>query len=134
MDFIDLGEKQGTTPVEVSKRKPPQPVIYPTFSLKDDKIPPLLEKAELNTTFPCEIVVKKVSDEVSTWDKNRPRLIRLEIQKMRLLKEKNGENVNKKYDKQNFEEPNAASRKRTRSGTYAERKQSAERVMKKYNL
>jgi hypothetical protein len=81
MEMIDMGHKM-EEPTAVGEGKEKNKMSYPSFSITGDKIPDELKSAELETMCRCEIIIKKVGDDIDTYAEGQPRRIQLEIHKL----------------------------------------------------
>ena len=79
--LIDMGRKEPMEQPVEGKSKEPK-ITYPSLSIKGDKIPEELKDAKLLTMFRCEIIVKKIGDDIVTYDEGEPRRVELEIHKL----------------------------------------------------
>ena len=81
--MIDMGTKQETggkiAPIQADKEIK---ISYPSFSISGDKIPEGIEDMKIGEKCRCEIIVRKVGDNIDTYAKGEPRRIELEIHKL----------------------------------------------------
>lgn len=83
MKMVNLGKKDSRMTL------PRNQINYPSFSIVgSDKIPKEIQDGKVGDSFRCEVLVKKMSQEISTWDKNQPR-ISLEIRNLGYLGQEN---------------------------------------------
>ncbi len=79
--MIDMGKKHKMDLTTNSPSDAKERISYPSFSISGDKIPDELANAKVGDTCTLQIVVKKVSDSVSSYDNNEQR-VELEIHKL----------------------------------------------------
>ena len=110
-----MGRKSNETSIpEVGNKE--VKINYPGFSMCDNQIPDELANAKVGDMCRLEIIVKKVGDDIDTYDDNKPR-VQVEIHKLGFLAkagklkfdeyDKLDEEGKKKYDEEHLEEEKA---------------------------
>ncbi len=83
MEMMDMGKKQescGESPTIVNNTE--TKISYPSFSISEDKIPEEMGNMKSGEKCRCEIIVRKVGDNIDTYTKGEPRRIEVEIHKL----------------------------------------------------
>ena len=80
--MIDMGTKQETGGEIPTVSKQETKISYPSFSISGDKIPEGIGDMKNGEKCRCEIIVRKVGDNIDTYAKGEPRRIELEIHKL----------------------------------------------------
>lgn len=82
MDMIDLGQKHETGGEVTTASNKETKISYPSFSISGDQIPDGMDDMKNGEKCRCEIIVRKVGDNIDTYAKGEPRRIELEIHKL----------------------------------------------------
>ncbi len=78
-----MGKKQescGESPIIAGSKE--TKISYPSFSISEDKIPEEMGNMKNGEKCRCEIIVRKVGDNIDTYAKGEPRRIVVEIHKL----------------------------------------------------
>jgi hypothetical protein len=81
MEMKDIGHKS-EMPAQPTEGKQETKISYPGFSITGDQIPDELGNIKNGDKCRCEIVVRKIGDNIDTYAKGEPRRIELEIHKL----------------------------------------------------
>jgi len=82
MEMIDLGKKIDTEIHQSVAGDKETKISYPSFSISGDQIPEELGNMKNGEKCHCEIIVRKIGDNIDTYAKGEPRRIELEIHKL----------------------------------------------------
>ena len=109
MEMTNLGRKiDNDTQPTVSGGNEETKISYPSFSISGDQIPAGLEDVKNGEKRNCEIIVRKIGDNIDTYAKGEPRRIELEIHKLGYI----GKGVSKdEYDNMSDDEKDKADEK-----------------------
>lgn len=81
--MMDMGQKHETggecCPTQSNKETK---ISYPSFSISGDKIPSEIGDMKNGEKCRCEIIVRKIGDNIDTYAKGEPRRIEVEIHKL----------------------------------------------------
>lgn len=80
--MIDLGKKIDTEAQSTVSENKETKISYPSFSISGDQIPDGIGDMKNGEKCRCEIIVRKVGDNIDTYAKGEPRRIELEIHKL----------------------------------------------------
>ncbi len=84
-----MGKKQescGESPTITDSKE--TKISYPSFSISEDKIPEEMGDMKNGEKCRCEIIVRKVGDNIDTYAKGEPRRIEVEIHKLSCMDSK----------------------------------------------
>jgi hypothetical protein len=86
--MTDMGRKSNETPSTVEGSKKVK-ISYPGFSMCNMQIPKEVADMKVGDSCRCEIIMKKVGDDIDTYDDNKPR-VQVEIHKLGFLSKAGG--------------------------------------------
>lgn len=113
--MIDLGQKEeGPVAVESAGKSKKQKIRYPSFSMRGEDIPEELKNAKNGDMCRCEIIIRKIGDNIDTYAEGEPRRVEVEVRKLgyigkagKMSKEEYlnaSDDEREKNDKENMEE------------------------------
>ena len=106
MEMMDMG-RETETGMQPAESKGEKKITYSTFSMTGDQIPEELGNMKNGEKCHCEIIVRKIGDNIDTYAKGEPRRIEIEIHKLGCMGEMNKD----EYDKLSDEEKDKADEK-----------------------
>ena len=80
--MIDMGHKSEMGPQPTVAGDKETKISYPSFSISEDKIPEEMGNMKNGEKCRCEIIVRKIGDNIDTYAKGEPRRIEVEIHKL----------------------------------------------------
>ena len=108
MDLIDMGHKSEMPSQPTGASKQETKISYPGFSMTGDQIPKELGNMKNGEKCRCEIIVRKIGDNIDTYAKGEPRRIEVEIHKLGCMEGKISED---EYKEMSDEEKDKADEK-----------------------
>lgn len=105
--MVDMG-RETETGMQPTEGKGEKKITYSTFSMTGDQIPDELGNMKNGEKCHCEIIVRKIGDNIDTYAKGEPRRIEVEIHKLGCMDSKISED---EYKDMSDEEKDKADEK-----------------------